>query len=169
VGTRLFVIGGVGSSPLMTLVYDATTNTWQQHTAIPTARDHLAAVEVNGRIYAIAGRHNGRNLNTVEAYAIAQDTWTTLPPLPTTRSGLAAAVLGSAIFVTGGEALDGSGRTYAQLEIFDTDTQRWRKGTPLPTSRHGLAAVAHQGRIYILAGGPTAGLSVSDKNEVYLP
>jgi hypothetical protein len=33
----------------------------------------------------------------------------------------------------------------------------------------GEAAVAHAGQIYVLAGGPTAGLSVSGTNEVYTP
>jgi N-acetylneuraminic acid mutarotase len=129
----------------------------------------LAAAAVEQRIYAIAGRDRGRNLDVVEVYDVAQDSWTELPPLPTARSGLAAAALGDQVFVTGGEALDGSGHTFDELEVFDMRTQTRRSAAPLPTSRHGLAAVAYDGRIYVLAGGPTAGLSVSQMNEVYTP
>ena len=78
-------------------------------------------------------------------------------------------MLGDQIYVMGGETLDGSGQTFGQLEVFDTQTQTWRSATPLPTSRHGLAAVAYDEHIYVLAGGPMAGLSVSPMNELYSP
>jgi hypothetical protein len=93
----------------------------------------------------------------------------TLPPLPTARSGLAAAALEGQIYVTGGEVLDSSGRTFTELEVLDSVTAVWRTAAPMPAGRHGLAAVALGEQIYVLAGGPTAGLSVSATNEAFVP
>jgi N-acetylneuraminic acid mutarotase len=36
--------------------YDPATNTWKTRAAMPTARNHFVAGEVNGKIYAIGGR-----------------------------------------------------------------------------------------------------------------
>jgi len=37
-------------------VYDPNTNTWQTLPSMPTARDHLVGIALNGKFYAIGGR-----------------------------------------------------------------------------------------------------------------
>ena len=92
-----------------------------------------------------------------------------LPPLPTARSGLAAAALSEQVYVTGGEALDGSGHTFAELEVLDTAAGTWRTATPMPTARLGLAAVAYDDQMYELAGGPISAVSVRGANDAFVP
>jgi hypothetical protein len=71
------------------------------------------------------------------------------------------------VYVTGGEAIDGSGRTFRELEAFHVPTRTWRTLAPMPTARHGAGAAVYDGRFYVLAGGPQAGLFVSDAVEAY--
>jgi N-acetylneuraminic acid mutarotase len=164
----LFVIGGVGPNAQQTLQYNPDDNIWESLADIPTPREHLAAAEINGRIYAIGGRQGTRSLATVEVYDLLRDTWESFQDAPTARSGIAAAAIDDIVYVVGGEALDGSGRTYAELDLLDTVNQRWRSATPMPTPRHGLAAVSIGDMLYVPAGGRIAGLSVSDVVEVYV-
>jgi len=166
---RLFVIGGVGPEARTTLVYAPGADGWAALAPLPTEREHLAGAALEGRIYAVAGRAGGRNLGTVEVYVIAEDRWEALPALLTTRSGLAAAALEGQVYVAGGEAIDGSGQTFAEVERFDPASGQWTAAEDMPTARHGLGAVVVDGVLYVLGGGPVAGLTVSGANERYVP
>src|SRR2546430_5919994 len=72
----------------------------------PTARDHLAAVAFQGRLWALGGRESflGKQYATVEIYDPATNGWSTGTPLPTARGGLAAVALPHRVFALGGEA-----------------------------------------------------------------
>ena len=92
---------------------------------MPTARDHLAAAAIDGRLYAVGGRVDGnysRNLTTNEAYDPGADRWEASAPLPTARSGIAAAVLSERMFVFGGEGPSG---TFPQAEGYDPKSNGW--------------------------------------------
>ena len=82
------------------------------------------------------------------------------------RSGIAAAVLGTRLFVFGGEAPSG---TFGQVEVYDTATNGWTSLTLMPTPRHGLTAIPFEGRIHVLSGGPQPGGSYSAAHEVLSP
>ena len=89
---RLYVVGGVGPDPLALWAYDPARNRWE--TAIepmPTAREHLAAAALGGKLYAVAGRWGRRNLRAVEAYDPAANSWSRLADLPQARGGHTAA------------------------------------------------------------------------------
>ena len=74
---------------------------WAVKAPMPTARRALAAVEVDGKIYAIGGSGGG-TLNIVEEYDPAVNTWTTKAPMPTARNSFAAAAVGGKIYAIGG-------------------------------------------------------------------
>ncbi len=157
VDDRLYVIGGVGPDSHQLWTYDLTGEAWSTDLApLPTRREHLAAVALDGKIVVIAGRWNGINLPVVEAYDPATDTWTSLPDLPTPRSGLTAAVVKDRIHVTGGEALNSS-LTFDQHEVYDSLTNSWETFPPLPTARHGLTSVAVADRWHVIGGATGAG------------
>jgi N-acetylneuraminic acid mutarotase len=167
VGDRLYVIGGVGEEPRVTLEYTPESDSWTRRAPMPAEREHLAAAALDGRIYVIGGRWGSRgNLRTVEEYDPASDSWRIRTPLPTARGGLTAATVEGHIHVVGGEAFDPS-RTFPEHEVYDPEADRWESAPPLPTARHGLASAGLDGRFYVIAGGRTAGLSVSDLTEIY--
>src|SRR5262249_47099148 len=69
-GDRLYLVGGVGSEPETVFVYDRKLESWSRlRTALPTPREHLAAVALEGKLYVIGGRWSGRgNLAALEIY-----------------------------------------------------------------------------------------------------
>jgi len=48
--------------------YDVTKNSWTSAADMSAARSGLAAVSVNGKIYATAGQASGGVVSTVEVY-----------------------------------------------------------------------------------------------------
>ena len=64
VNGKIYAIGGFGETSVGGLVvfstveaYDPATDTWTKKTDMPTARDVLSTIAVNGKIYAIGGAH----------------------------------------------------------------------------------------------------------------
>jgi hypothetical protein len=54
-------------------VYDPAANRWTALAYVPTARDHLAAAAMDGRVYAVGGRIDGnysRNLTLKEPFGL---------------------------------------------------------------------------------------------------
>jgi N-acetylneuraminic acid mutarotase len=168
---KLYVVGGVGISiegPRGVLVYDPAAQRWDASPApLPTAREHLAAVPFDGKLYVLGGRW-GSNLSTVEVYDPQTDTWTRLPDLPTARSGFTAAVLDGQIHVTGGEDFN-LGRTLGQHEVLDPVSQTWTRLPDLPTPRHGLVSGAVGGRWIVIGGGPVPDVSASQQVDIFTP
>ena len=78
---------------------------------MPTAKYRLAAVTVNGKIYATIGPA----VSTVEVYDPASNTWSAAAPMPTARSSLTAATVKGKIYAIGGA----NGSVYLNtVEIF---------------------------------------------------
>ena len=67
-----------------------------------------------------------------EIYDPATDSWSEGPPLPTGRSGSAGALLDGRFYVFGGEASDGTGRTFIVdvAERFDPARNAWERLPP---------------------------------------
>jgi N-acetylneuraminic acid mutarotase len=168
---RLYVVGGVvGDRALQapTWAYDPATGDWQRDLApLPTYREHLASVAVDGAIIAIGGRGT-KNVDAVERYDPATNTWSSLASLPTARSGLTAAVLDGAIHVIGGENPDPL-RVYREHEVFDVADGTWSIAPPLDHGRHGLGSGVIDGTLYVVGGGPNPDLSVSDRLDIFTP
>jgi N-acetylneuraminic acid mutarotase len=153
-----YVIGGVGDDFRAVWTFDTAVGAWASDRApLPTAREHLAAVTVDGAVYAIGGRWGpSGNLATVERYDPATDAWDRLPDLPTARSGLAAAVVDGRVHVVGGEDLN-EGRAFDAHEVLDPAALRWEAAAPLTAPRHGVAAVGVDGSMYVIGGATAAG------------
>src|SRR4051794_501075 len=60
IGAKVYVAGGLAANGSVAdfEVFDTETRQWTRLPPLPTARDHLTAQAVNGRIYAIAGRRD---------------------------------------------------------------------------------------------------------------
>jgi N-acetylneuraminic acid mutarotase len=124
-------------------------NAWFQIAAMPTPRIGLAAVSVNGKIYAIGGISNSGFSNTVEVYDPASNTWSQAAPMPTAREGLAAVAVNGKIYAIGG---DGEASTLNTVEVYDPSSNTWSQAASMPTQRSYLAAAAVNGKIYAIGG-----------------
>jgi len=59
-GDYHYIIGGMGTSGTGSLLrYDPLQDSWEQLAPLLQRREHTAAVVLNGKIYALAGRWQG--------------------------------------------------------------------------------------------------------------
>ncbi len=171
-----FALGGsdTNGSPLATVeVYDPSTNSWTTAAPMPTARVDLAAVSVNGKIYALFGSDSTGLQSTVEVYDPSANSWSTaLTPFGNLAgfNGFAAASVNGQIYVLGGFISgSGSGATNATVLVYDPVANTWSfPAPPMPTPRFGLAAVSLNGKIYAI-GGSSNGVNGLSVVEVYDP
>ena len=92
---------------------------------MPTKRATLAAVALNGVVYAIGGgTFTGTPLTTVEAYDPASDTWSTKAPLPTAVDSMSATVDNGLIYVVGG-FINGNGTPFNGAQTYNPTTNAW--------------------------------------------
>jgi uncharacterized protein (TIGR03437 family) len=169
IGAKIYVAGGLAATGSVDdfEVFDTASRQWSRLPAMPTARDHLTAQAVNGRIYAIAGRA-GRDLTANEEYDPAANQWRARAPIPTARGGLGSGTVDNRIQVFGGEGNSGTlGGTFAQNEEYDPAGNTWRALAPMPTPRHGLYGISIGRAIFAPAGGPRAGANYTDAHEAF--
>jgi Kelch motif len=132
-------------------IYDPASGRWTEAAPLPTPRDHLAVVTVDGKLHAIGGRYgnNDQMSQLHDIYDPATQTWTPAPPLPTARGAVAGALYKGLILVIGGED---ETRTYVENEAYDVESRRWLKLAPLPAGRHGHGAAVVGPAAWVVGG-----------------
>jgi N-acetylneuraminic acid mutarotase len=151
--------------------YDIATNTWRARRPMPTARNHLMAGAVDGKLYAIGGRLGAAfiglasDTDVVEEYNPADDLWRIKSRMPTARSAIAGGVHGGRIYVAGGEMQDTQkSATFRAFEGYDPATNSWTVMPGMPVSRHGMAAGITGDALHLVSGdvqSAGSGLEVS--------
>ncbi len=129
---------------------DKAVNTWSTAASMPTTRFGLAAVTVDGKIYAIGGTSSfhdrtgsyGKAINTVEVYDPVTNTWSTAVFMPKAGSDLAAVTVNEKIYVIGDRRLD----------VFDLTTSSWSTAAPMPSARSSRAVASVNGKIFAIGG-----------------
>jgi len=165
---KLYVFGGYASTAAFpfsptnrVFEYDPEADSWQEKTAMPTARSTTVAVTVSGKIHVLGGAANTA-LNLHQIYDPVNDGWSMALPIPSPRSGLTAAVIGDEIFVAGGYILSGGGVVSQNaLHVYSVTTQKWRSASNMPVARLGIAAVRIRNKMYVFGGLPNSGTSLT--------
>jgi N-acetylneuraminic acid mutarotase len=175
VGDKIYVIGGAVAGTGQAAVhpqrphgstgaveeYDPATNTWRARASMPTARNHMVAGAIGGKVYAVSGRVGGgfissgsTNVGVGEVYDPATDTWgQPLARMNQARSAAAGGVYNNRLYITGGEYQDpGTMATYRSLEAYDPATNSWQMLAPMPVPRHGLAGAVVGNRLHMVSG-----------------
>lgn len=174
VDDRLYIVGGVPQGTML-WAYDAENDSWDTTlTPMPTAREHLGATALDGRLIVVGGRWSQGNLAAAEAYDPEIDTWETLPEMPTARGGFNVTAVNGNVYAGGGEAFSGdSGCTFNRAEVYDAETQMWARLPDMPTPRHGLTMAGVDGRWIVIGGATGAGgmtfETTSDRVEIFSP
>jgi N-acetylneuraminic acid mutarotase len=184
VNGTLYVIGGKNTKLMgfahenldLNEAYDPKNNTWSSKAPMPTPRHHLTSAVVDGKIYAIGGRHTGIQqvqLNNNEMYDPVNDSWTPKAPMPSERSGIGSArASGGSIYVFGGEICDmrynSSRMVFNNNERYEPKIDKWTVETSMPTARHGPSVQFVNGSIYVIGGGPEPCRSSTNANEIFL-
>ena len=132
-------------------------NSWATKSPMPQAMSDVAAVAVNGKIFAIGS--SGSN----EEYDPSTDMWTIREPIPTYRQDFAMASYLNKIYCIGGYA--NNGRVTGVNEVYDIVTDTWTTKSSMPTNRSWLDANVVDGKIYLIGGQNDS--SLTQVNEIY--
>ncbi len=147
IGNKLHYFGGVKSDRVTNtadhFVLDLSnpSSGFKQLAPLPTARDHLSAVALNGSIYAFGGeighdkKHDQQNL--LHRYNPSTDTWTQLAGAPISKSHAE-----SSAFVRNGKIIWAGGQKDPQASTsnvvqFDPSAGKWSTLASLPSARQG--------------------------------
>jgi N-acetylneuraminic acid mutarotase len=145
---------------------------WTIGKNLSSARNELAAVELNGKIYAMGGEDiaaGGGQKDTVEVYDIKRNEWNvgTVAPMPLPLDHTAAAVYNGKIYLVGG-FLERKVPT-DKVFIYDPAKNEWRQGKSLPSPiGAALNAKFIDGILYIVGGLNASDLPVNT-NYAYDP
>lgn len=145
----IYLVGGAPGGGLYR--YSPDPDDWVELAAPTRDREHLAAVVLDGEIWAIAGRWQGEIFSSTEVYDPGTDTWREGPTLLEPRSGFGATVSGETIVVAGGEVF-GPDEALSSVEYLVDGV--WVDGEALPIGLHGNPLVVLGERMY-LPGGST--------------
>ncbi len=132
---------------------------WVAKAAIPTARTHLGAVSLNGKVYAVGGQQNQDAAEAPQAalqvYDPATNTWSSLASMPFGRSHIASAtiVVNNRIVTLGGETTFQN--AVNNVSAYDPTTNTWTELTALPVSRASGVAGFINGNYYYSTGDVT--------------
>jgi N-acetylneuraminic acid mutarotase len=170
VGETIYLPGGLLNTNLtsdeegtvaMFTSYNVATQKWTILPDLPAPRDHAGKGIYGKTLYILGGRLNGHwnVVDTVFGYDIDTGRWSTqYPPMPTGRGGCSSAMIGSKMFIMGGEGDPySSTNVWPQVQAYDAVKNSWTNYTNMATPVHGIAAVAYNGSIIIPGGGITIG------------
>ncbi|NBI28228.1 M4 family metallopeptidase [Chengkuizengella marina] len=150
----------------VTAAFDAVgvpSFTWVSKAPMPTERNQLGITALDGKIYAVGGSHNDKDLNTHEIYYSETNTWVSKANMPTARSDLGVVAVDGKIYAIGGKA----GNLFLNtVEQYNPRTNTWNTKTSMPTARSGFGIAIVDEKIYVIGG--TNG-NPSNKVEVYDP
>jgi hypothetical protein len=169
---RLHALGGyaVGGSGIQASVegFDPGAGLWSMMSSMPTGRNYLAAVAIDGLIYAVGGFNGSDNVAVNEVYDPGTNRWTSAAPMLSQRGALAAAAHDGRVYAFGGQGERGE---QASIEVYDPATDAWTSGPAMSGPRAGMAAAEVNGKLYVLGGGRSSGgqFSFSGVNERFDP
>ena len=127
IGGLLTLDPGTASTPAVE-EYDPVTDTWTKKADMPTPRGALCTCVLDGKIYAIGGEWQGKN---VEVYDPVTDTWTEKPDAPTVKYDYAATVVNGRIYTFGGML------QLNPFDLSDTVEEYTPEGWPFPITPRG--------------------------------
>ncbi|MFC4452529.1 Kelch repeat-containing protein [Deinococcus sonorensis] len=140
---------------------------WTEAAPLPTPRNHLSGIALDGLIYAIGGQHLGDevagDLPDVQVYDPATDRWSARKnlPLPLGHTMASTVVWNGHIVVAGGVTLaenpapdDVEGKESNTVLDYDPKTDKWTRLTDLPAPRQSPVAGV-LGTKLVVTGGAT--------------
>lgn len=161
---KIYMIGGITNGHVDGYVpwldsYEPGTGEWQVLPDAPHARDHFAAVNVEGKIVAAGGRLTSQatghvfdlTVGDIDIYDIGEGSWKSgQNPIPTERAGTMGAAVGRYAVIAGGESE--MARAHAEVEAYDSAKGEWESWPSLSTGRHGTGMVLLNKELCVASG-----------------
>ena len=151
---------------LTAFVAHAQSGDWVERTPLPTPRQEMPHVLLDGKVYVPGGIDADRNsVQVVEVYDPEAGEWSPTAPIPIPLHHLGAAAANGKLYVVGGYSI-GFTPTNRVFE-YDPAGDDWIEKSPMPEARGAHVAMTVDGLIYVI-GGERGGLALGT-NQVYDP
>lgn len=156
---HIYVVGGSNNSCGIydsLNIYDPLTNSWTAGATMPTARAHVVAGAISGKIYAATGYTAcpGNPTGANEAYDPITNSWAAKTSCPVARIGGTGGVIDNLFYVVGG---NDSTQTLSRNDVYDAATDTWSLRAPLPTARSNAGCAVLNGLLYVIGGQNDSG------------
>lgn len=120
---------------------------------MPSERQEIAAVELNGRFYAIGGINSFlEDSYAVEVYNPQTDRWVVAQPLPSKLHHVGAVKFEDKVYVIGGFFTENKRHFIPVNSTYELNNGKWIRKNDMPTARGGLSLVAYKDKIYAIGG-----------------
>ena len=141
-------------------MYDTQTDTWVEKRDMTSFRLHFTTAVIDGKIYLIGGKVEGRfnptSINLIEVYDPLTNTWEKRADMPTARALTDAVVVDDQVYVLGGQktwmALNIPGLFVRSIEEYNPETDKWRQLPEMPIFKGWFSTVAVDNEIYTMGG-----------------
>ena len=165
---KLYVLGGCWQeNSNIAEYYDPSSNLWTPVSAPGIAKCRMAAVTLQGFLYAVGGRdENETVLSTVQRYNPDTDQWEDVSPLSIPRSNVCAVAHGNYLYAIGG--MSARFEYLSIVERFDPTKNAWENLPSLLTERSFASGTAVKGKVFVF-GGLRPFFRDGDPCEVYDP
>jgi N-acetylneuraminic acid mutarotase len=127
---------------------------WSSKSPLPAARNEVAGVAFNGKLYVIGGAfaREKYDVAVIEEYDPASDRWRSRAPMPSGLNHPGAAVLEGNIYVAGGFTGNQHRGVDDSVFAYDIAADTWRKLPPLSSRRGSVGLAALGGKIHAIGG-----------------
>jgi N-acetylneuraminic acid mutarotase len=148
----------------------ATRGSWTTKAPLPVARNEVAAVTLNDKIYVLGGSYPRQKYDVADnsEYDPSANRWRTRAPMPHGLNHVGAAALDGKIYVIGGF----TGSNHQGIDdgafVYDPSADIWRALPPLPSPRGSVAVAGLAGKLHAL-GGRRNENDVVTAHQVYDP
>jgi len=157
--------------------YDIDNDEWiTELPDAPNAREHVGGGLVHGELLCVGGgRDQGQEGDSVlnlptDCYNFTSGTWSEEEAIPHGRRGSGYGTTCDGKFiVAGGEGGEGSGQTWANVEVFDGVSWTALDSLNRPRHGHGLAIDCTCNQMYVAAGASDLFVSTLASVETYFP
>ena len=159
--------------------YDPRTDTWTQKKEMPISRFYFGLGVVAGKVYLIGGtaglgEGQEQRMDRVDIYNPTTDTWAKGPKMPTRRNPGGVAVVGTRIYVIGGEGWPppqnwGADPFLGSIEAYDPINRQWQKKNDMLELKNWFPSVVVGDAIYLIGGYLEGGLQEVATVNVYRP
>ncbi|MDH3632757.1 MAG: hypothetical protein OER98_16670 [Gammaproteobacteria bacterium] len=161
-GNVIYVPGGLGGTRSFE-AYDTLKEQWVELPQMPEGRHHIAIATYKAKLYVFGGADDSwRASDSSFVFNIQTGQWSRVAPMPAVRYAAGAAVIGSYIYVVGGDGPGGHTLRY------DPASNRWKKLVAPRIRREHTTVVESSGQL-VLIGGRWPGVGELANVEIYDP
>ncbi|HEY7299838.1 MAG TPA: hypothetical protein VH684_18175 [Xanthobacteraceae bacterium] len=147
----------------------APPGTWAVKAPMPGGvRGEVAAVVVDGKLYAVGGNVGGNSVPRNEVYDPATGGWRELAPMPVAHDHIGLAALNGKIYTFGGFVKTVHQGASTDVFEYDIASNTWRARAPLKTPLGSTGAAVVDGKIHVLGGRGLDGMTTAT-HAIYDP